>query len=74
MAREGAGEATALSPDGVSIPMELTAIAQCFASDVSAHGGGFSPEHCTVNAAAITAIVVVVLHLAVMLCRPTVLP
>jgi hypothetical protein len=46
MAREGAGEASALSPDGVSIPMAFTAIALYFASDVSVHGGGLNDEGC----------------------------
>lgn len=46
MAREGAGEASALSPDGVSIPMALNAIALCFVSDVSAHDGGLNAEGC----------------------------
>ena len=46
MAREGAGEASALSPDGVSIPMAFTTIALYFASDVSVHGGGLNSEGC----------------------------
>lgn len=46
MAKAGAGEASALSPDGVSMPMALTAIAMCFVSNVSAHGGGLNAEGC----------------------------
>lgn len=46
MAKACTGEASALSPDGVSMPMALTAIAMCFVSDVSAHGGGFNAEGC----------------------------
>jgi hypothetical protein len=46
MAKAGAGEASALSYEGVSIPMALTAIALCFASDVSAHGGRLNAEGC----------------------------
>ncbi|NOT87457.1 MAG: excalibur calcium-binding domain-containing protein [Lysobacter sp.] len=46
MAREGAGEASALSLDGVSIPMALTAIALRFIGDISAHGGGLNAEDC----------------------------
>jgi Excalibur calcium-binding domain len=46
MAREGAGKASALSPDGAKIPMALTAIALCFVGDVSAHGGGLNTEGC----------------------------
>jgi hypothetical protein len=46
MAKAGAGEASALSPEGVSMPMALTAIALCFASNVSAHGGGLNVEGC----------------------------
>lgn len=44
MAKVGAGEALALSSDGVS--MALTAIAIFFVSDVSAHGGGLNAEGC----------------------------
>lgn len=46
MAKAGAGKASALSPDGVLMPMALTAIAMCFVSDVSAHGGGFNAVGC----------------------------
>jgi hypothetical protein len=46
MAKAGAGEASALSPDGVSMPMALTAIALCCAGNVSAHGGGLNAEGC----------------------------
>lgn len=46
MAKAGAGEASALSSDGVSMPMALTAIAMCFVSDISAHGGGINAEGC----------------------------
>ena len=76
MAKVGAGEASTLSPDGVSMPMALTAITICFVSHVSVHGGGLNAEGrpATENALAITAIVAVVLHLAAMLRRPTVLP
>ena len=44
MAKAGTGEASALSPDGVSISVALNAIATCFVSDVSAHGGGLNAE------------------------------
>lgn len=56
--------------------MALAAIAQCFVSNVSAHGGGFNAEHSRHDRSAIviTAIVAAVLHRAVMLCRPTVAP
>ena len=46
MARAGAAEASALSTHGVSIPMAFTAIALCFASNVSAHRGGLNAEGC----------------------------
>jgi hypothetical protein len=46
MAKVGAGEASALSSDGVSMPMALSAIAIFFVSDVSAHGGGPNVEVC----------------------------
>jgi hypothetical protein len=46
MAKAGAGEASALSPEGVSMPMALTAITLRFASNVSAHGGGLNAEGC----------------------------
>lgn len=39
MAKAGAGNATALLPDEVSLPMATTTIALRFASDVSAHRG-----------------------------------
>jgi hypothetical protein len=44
MAKAGAGEASALTFDGVSMPMVLTAIPMCFVSNVSAHGGGLNAE------------------------------
>jgi Excalibur calcium-binding domain len=44
MAKAGAGEASTLSPDGVSMPMALTAITICFVSHVSVHGGGLNAE------------------------------
>ncbi len=46
MAKAGAGKASALSPDGATIPMAFTAIALCFVGDVSAHGGGLNVEGC----------------------------
>lgn len=46
MAKAGVGEASALSSDGVSMPMALTVIELCFASNVSAHGGGLNAEGC----------------------------
>ena len=46
MAKAGAGEASALSPNSISISIALNAIAICFASDVSAHGGGLNAEAC----------------------------
>jgi hypothetical protein len=46
MAKAGAGKASAVSPDGVSIPVALTAIALCFTNDVSAHRGGLNAEGC----------------------------
>lgn len=46
MAREGASGASALSPDGLSIPMAFTAIALYFASDVFVHGGRLNAEAC----------------------------
>lgn len=46
MAREGAREASALSPDGAKIPMAFTVIALCFVGDVSAHGGRLNAEGC----------------------------
>ena len=46
MAKVGAGEALALSSDGVSMPMALIVIELCFASNVSAHGGGLNAEGC----------------------------
>jgi hypothetical protein len=46
MAKAGAGEASALSSDGVSMPLAVSAIALCFASNVSAHGGGLNAEGC----------------------------
>jgi hypothetical protein len=46
MAKAGAGEASALSPEGVSMSMALTAIAMCFVSNVSAYGGGLNAEGC----------------------------
>lgn len=46
MAKAGAEEASALPPDGVSMPMALNAIALCFVSNVSAHGGGLNAEGC----------------------------
>lgn len=80
MAKAGAGEASALSPNSISISIALNAIAPAFASDVSAHGGGIAEESTletgttTENALVITAIVVVVFHHAAMLCRTIVLP
>lgn len=44
MAKAGAGEASALSPDGISMPMSLSDIALCFASDVSAKFRGINAE------------------------------
>lgn len=46
MAKAGAGKASALSPDGATIPMAFAAIALCFVGDVSAHGGGLNAEGC----------------------------
>jgi Excalibur calcium-binding domain len=46
MAKAGAGKASALSPVGLLMQMALTAIAVCFASDISAHGGGLNAEGC----------------------------
>lgn len=44
MAKAGAGKASALSSDGVMMPMALMTIARCFASKVSAHGGGLNAK------------------------------
>lgn len=49
MAKVGAGEALASSFDGVSTSMALTAIALCFTSNISAHGGGLNFEGCHHN-------------------------
>ena len=46
MAMAGAGKASALSPDGATIPMAFTAIALCFVGDVSAHGGRLNAVGC----------------------------
>lgn len=46
MAKVGAGGASTLSPDGISVPMVLTAIALQFARNVSADGGGINAEGC----------------------------
>lgn len=46
MAKAGAGEASALSPEGISMPMVLTAIELQFARNVSADGGGINAEGC----------------------------
>lgn len=44
MAKAGAGEASALSPHCVSMPIAFAAITLCFACNVSAHGGGINAE------------------------------
>jgi hypothetical protein len=46
MAMAGAGTASALSPDGVLLPMALAVIALCFANNATAHGGGLNAEGC----------------------------
>lgn len=46
MAKVGAGEALALSSDSVLMPMALTVIELCIASNVSVHDGGLNAEGC----------------------------
>lgn len=46
MAKAGAGGVSALTPEGVSMPMVFTAIALCFASSVSARGERLNAEGC----------------------------
>ena len=46
MPKVGTGKISALSLDGVVLPMAFTAIALCIAGNVSAHGGGLNAEGC----------------------------
>jgi hypothetical protein len=46
MAKVGVGEASALSPDGVSMPMARTVIALCSTSNAYAHGEGLNAKGC----------------------------
>lgn len=72
MAKAGAGRASALSPDSISMPMALNA--SHYASPVMPPHAARCPTPkaatTTANAAAIAAIVAVVFHRAAMLCRP----
>lgn len=46
MAKAGARNATAFSPDDISIPMALTGNVLCFARDVSAYSGAPNANRC----------------------------
>ena len=46
MPKVGTGKISALSLDGVALPMAFAVIALCIAGNVSAHGGGLNAEGC----------------------------